>query len=116
MINWIELSSIENFEEAVSASFADPVLIYKHSTRCPVSSMALDRLERTLPEDIKVMTFYLDLIRYRETSDAIERTLRVEHQSPQVILIHEGKAIYDTSHMAIDGRQIASELSNYTDS
>lgn len=50
----------------------------------------------------KLTPYYLDLIANRDVSNKIEEVLHVEHQSPQLILIKNGKSIYDTSHMGIN--------------
>ena len=101
-INWNHLNTIEQLEQIKEESRSQPVLIYKHSTRCSISSMALDRLERSWSKELDtVKAYYLDLITYREISNAIAKEFGIYHESPQAILIKDGKAIYDASHMSI---------------
>ena len=77
-----------------------PQVIFKHSTTCSISKMALDRFERaTAPETIDF--YYLDLLSYRSISNSIAETFQVHHESPQVILIKNGECIYDESHYGI---------------
>lgn len=101
----ISLQSIEELNEIMALSFSeeiDGVFIFKHSTRCSISSMVWNRLQRDWkfdPERVKF--YYLDLIRYREVSNKIAELTGVEHQSPQLIGIKNGKAFYDASHNAI---------------
>lgn len=99
-MNWKTLTSEEQLVEINEASVHQPVAIYKHSTRCSISSMAKARLERaTVPEGL---TFYfLDLIRYRAVSDKIAETYDVPHESPQVLLIRNSECIYSESHTGI---------------
>ncbi len=101
-LNWNKLSSISDLDEAIELSFQKPVLLFKHSTRCSISAMALNRTESGW--DIKeeeLAPFYLDLIAHRDVSAAIAERLNVFHQSPQIILVKDGKAVLDASHNEI---------------
>ena len=87
-MNWKNLESVELLEALLQASYQKPVAIFKHSTRCSISSMAMSRIERnwdTLPIDFEL--YYLDLLTYRPVSNAIEAQLGIEHQSPQLLFI-----------------------------
>jgi bacillithiol system protein YtxJ len=107
-MDWIKLENLDQLAEAKAKSTEKPVMIFKHSTRCSISSMALNRIVRSWkPEDReKVIPYLLDLISFREISDQISREFGVFHQSPQVILIKNGQAIYDASHMGINFQDI----------
>jgi len=110
-VNWHELTDLSQLETIKEQSHKQPVLIYKHSTRCSISSMTLGRLERSWNEDLDaVKVYYLDLISYRQVSNAIADVFGVYHESPQVILIENGNAIYDDSHMAISAEGIANQI------
>jgi bacillithiol system protein YtxJ len=100
---WKPLKSISDWESAQMESFERPVLILKHSTRCSVSLMALDRINRDWKaEDSALVTpLYLDLLSYREVSNAIAEQTGVEHQSPQIILLERGKCTFSETHGAI---------------
>ncbi len=100
-MNWLELSNESQLNELIKDSQNSPVLIFKHSTRCSISSMAINRLERAWKEDANLKAYYLDLIKYRDISNLVASKLGVEHQSPQAIIIKDGKAIYNNSHMGI---------------
>lgn len=82
------------------------VLLFKHSTRCSISSMALSRLESKWKDDEKIPTYYLDLLNHRDISNEIESLYSVEHASPQVLLIKNGKCVYHASHSAINAAEI----------
>lgn len=99
-MNWIPLTTEDQLQTIKEASETKTVVIFKHSTRCSISAVAKSRLDRAeLPEN---MTFYyLDLIKYRKISDEIAATYGVEHESPQVLLIKNGKCVYDESHSGI---------------
>lgn len=109
-ISWNDLTDLNQLDEIISFSNEKPVLIFKHSTRCSVSRMALKQFENEFNTYDKVTPYFLDLITYREISNAIADRFRVIHQSPQLILIKEGKAIYDVSHSDIDAGELAEKL------
>jgi bacillithiol system protein YtxJ len=109
-MSWKKLENISQIAEIREESKEKPVLIFKHSSRCSISSMAWNRMERSWKEadSVKLSPYFLDLISYRDISNAIAEEFSVEHASPQVIVIKNGKAIYDNSHMGISYRDIIS--------
>ncbi|MBC9930089.1 bacillithiol system redox-active protein YtxJ [Chitinophaga qingshengii] len=108
-MNWKTLTSEEQLSEINEASAQQPVVIFKHSTRCSISSMAKSRLERAaVPEGLTF--YYLDLLAYRDLSGKIAHQYRVPHESPQVLLIRNGACIYDESHTGISMDEIADHL------
>lgn len=111
-MNWKKLTNSNQIEEIKALSNERPVLIFKHSTRCSISSMSLDRLLRNWKEEdeSRVIPYFLDLIAYRQLSDQIESEFGVVHQSPQVILIKEGKAVYEDSHFGISYASIMNQV------
>lgn len=111
-MNWNKLTQAGDIEEIKALSKEKPVLIFKHSTRCSVSSMSLDRLLRNWKEEDKekVVPFFLDLIAFRDLSDRVEDEFGVAHQSPQVILIKNGVAVYENSHFGISYPEIMDQL------
>jgi len=107
-MNWNALENADTLEEIKEKSNQHPVLIFKHSSRCGISSMALNRLERAWQEQemSHLITYFLDLVRYRQVSEAVAQTFGVQHQSPQVLVIKDGQCIYDNSHMGINYTEI----------
>ena len=99
-MNWHPINSLEQLEHIKSASYITPQVIFKHSTTCSISRMALDRFERAATPE-KVDFHYLDLLNYRTISTEIASFFQVHHESPQVILIKNGECIYDESHYGI---------------
>ena len=100
-MDWISLTSSAQLAEVKEKSKNKPQLIFKHSTRCSISSVAKNRLERDTPAE-NVDFYYLDLISYRELSAKIAEEFSVFHESPQVILIKNGECSYDESHSGIN--------------
>jgi len=83
-------------------------VIFKHSTRCSVSSMVLSRLEKAgLSENIDF--YLLDLIANRQISNLIAERFNIWHESPQVLVIKKGECIFDESHMGIQMRDIVEQ-------
>lgn len=102
-IDWEHLEDPDQLEKIKEESAEKDILIFKYSTRCSVSGMALNRLDRSWNGDEmkQVKTYFLDLISYRNISNAIEDIFDVRHESPQVLLIRNGESIYNSSHMGI---------------
>ncbi len=99
-MDWISLEDESQLKDIIERSEQRPQLIFKHSTRCSVSSMAKNRLMKNeLPEEVDF--YYLDLLKHRNISNKIAADFDVEHQSPQVLLIKNGKCVYTESHSAI---------------
>ena len=101
---WTKLTTKEQLNQILSSE--NKVLIFKHSTRCSISSMALNNFEREFKRDEKIETYFLDLLQHRDISDAIAEKANVYHQSPQVIVFENEKSIYDASHGQIDALTI----------
>lgn len=105
-MTWQELTSLPQWAEVLQQSWQTPVAVFKHSTRCSISSTAKSRLERDLQgNEPSFLVYYLDLIAHRDVSNAIALDLGVVHQSPQLIVIKDGKPVYDGSHNMIQTRQ-----------
>ncbi|SFH40973.1 bacillithiol system redox-active protein YtxJ [Pedobacter insulae] len=88
-------------------------LIFKHSTRCSISSMAKRRFEMdedVLPKEIDL--YFLDLISYRNISAEVAEVFQVHHESPQLLLIKNGECILDLSHGDISAEEVAELVRN----
>ena len=113
-MNWQQLTSLKELE-AIQVLSHNPkllgVLIFKHSTRCATSSVALDRMERNWKvSDEQIPSYYLDLLRHRDISNGIAATYDVVHESPQVLVIKNGECIYSASHNSISSITIVEVL------
>jgi bacillithiol system protein YtxJ len=105
-INWIELTDLVQLNEIMDLSHEQPVVIFKHSTRCSISRMALKQFENEFDLEGSVTPYFLDLLNHRDISNEIATRFEVYHQSPQLLLIKEGKSIYDTSHSDIEAVEL----------
>lgn len=99
-MNWNMLSSLEQIEIIRKASIDRPQVIFKHSTRCSISAMAKNRLEKSTPPE-GIDFHFLDLIQYRPVSNAVAHEFGIEHESPQILLIRNKSIVYTASHMGI---------------
>lgn len=110
-INWIPLTDLDQLNEISVASNEKPMVIFKHSTRCSISRMALKQFENEYDlTDDEVTIYFLDLLSFRDISNAITTRFQVQHQSPQLILIKNEKAIYNASHSDIDAQTLKNKL------
>lgn len=108
MIEWKKLESSKTLQDIIEDSSTRAQVIFKHSTTCPISSMAKRRLESQW--DLDIPAYYLDLLSYRAISNEIASQLDVRHESPQIILIKDSRAIYDASHLDIGVSGIRAHL------
>lgn len=103
-IVWRQLTDLGQLNEIVDLSNDQSVLIFKHSTRCSISRMALKNFEKEFDLDNKIAPYFLDLLNYRDISNEIANRFEVVHQSPQLIVIKNGKSIFAASHSDIDAK------------
>ena len=101
---WKELKSVQEFQNLWNSEV--PFLVFKHSTRCSISSMALRRFEHSFSTADFHELYYLDLLQYRNISNEIAEITKVYHQSPQVLVIKNKEIIYHASHEQIDAETI----------
>ncbi|MFM8995044.1 MAG: bacillithiol system redox-active protein YtxJ [Bacteroidota bacterium] len=109
--HWKTLEQLPQLDAIHEQSFGKPQVLFKHSTRCSISTMALNRLMRLASDFYQQADFYyLDLIAHRNVSAAIAERYHVHHESPQVIILKQGDATYDASHMEIAVAELMSEV------
>ncbi len=101
-MNWKVLENVNQLEEIKEASHCKFQLIFKHSTRCIISKMALKNFENDFLLHDVIDAYYLDLIVYRDISNKIADDFGITHQSPQILLISDDKVVYHESHEGID--------------
>lgn len=109
MINWNSLDSEKKLDQLIKESYEQPVVILKHSTTCPISSIAKMRLDQDF-EYKEAKMYYLDLLAYRSISNKIAEVFMINHESPQVLVIKDGDCIYDESHLNIQVDVLKKEL------
>lgn len=108
-MNWIALDSEDQIQQL--KSLEKPSLIFKHSTRCNISNMALKFFEKEWDKESDVNLFFLDILANRNLSNKVAEVFQVHHESPQVILIKNGECILDASHQDISASELQEVLS-----
>ncbi|MEL4308693.1 bacillithiol system redox-active protein YtxJ [Joostella sp. CR20] len=107
-LDWNPLTDVAQFETIKEESKSICVIIFKHSTRCGISRFALSNFEASyaIPAE-SAKLYYLDILNFREVSNAVANTFDVIHESPQLLIIKNGKVVYSESHGQIDADKIA---------
>jgi bacillithiol system protein YtxJ len=105
-VNWHYLTNVSDLDALISESDEKPILIFKHSTRCSISRMVLKQFENEFGVEEHITPYFLDLLNHRDVSNEIADRFGVYHQSPQLLVIKEGKSIFDASHESIDASDI----------
>ena len=107
----LKLDDMAKFDMLMTNSFSTPQLIFKHSTRCSISRFVLNTFIANYgysPQDFGA--WYLDLLAYRSISNVIAQRLDVLHESPQLIIIKNGKTLESASHENINNLYLTKYL------
>jgi len=109
-----QLMNVEQWQEAFAGSSRRPLLVFKHSTSCPISAGAHDEFRRYVADDVNSNVDYVivHVIEERPVSNAIAEDLGVQHQSPQAILVQDKKPVWHDSHWRITYDFLAEKLGN----
>jgi bacillithiol system protein YtxJ len=95
----------------LDALFRAPVaLVYKHSTRCPIATMAYQEVQQLLRDRPEAPVWIVDVIVQRGLSREVAERTGVDHESPQAILLVDGEVVYDASHFGVRADDLAREL------
>ncbi len=111
VLPWITINSTEQLIDVLNNVSETPILLFKHSTRCSISSMALNGFERNWTGNAKCELYFIDLIKNRDVSNKIAELTGVYHQSPQAIVLRNSNVIYDATHTSIDAERIEKIIS-----
>jgi bacillithiol system protein YtxJ len=99
---WIPIGTTDDWESAKLKSFEQKIAIFKHSTRCGISTRVKSNFEKEVQEtNPPVIFYYLDLLAHRDISALIASDLGIIHQSPQLIVLENGKIKSHASHSDI---------------
>ena len=96
--DWINITNLSSLDDLINSSFENKVLLFKHSTRCSISSLAKSRIESAGDNKKIKNCYYLDLLAFRDLSNKISSDFNIKHESPQVLIIEQGKCIAHFSH------------------
>lgn len=96
------LSGVEDLERELAATGDRPLLLFKHSFTCGISAEALDELVSHLNEQQRDATYAMVTVQtHRDVSNAVARKLGVRHESPQALLIRDGRVVWSASHFRV---------------
>lgn len=103
LMEWNNLTDASQLDELDGMSAIMPVLVYKHSARCNICNAVMNRLERSWSREDseRLRPHFVDVLRNREVSTAIAERYGITHESPQALVIRNGRCIYSSSHMDI---------------
>ena len=108
---WEILENEKQLAAAIKESFDKPVMLFKDSVSCGISARAKQGLLSDWDISADELSFYyLDLLSHRNISNKIAADLKVIHQSPQIILVKNGKAVFDISHHRISVSEVKRAL------
>ena len=96
------LSDISELDTAIAESRERPVLLFKHSRTCGISCEALDELHAHVGDgSAEVLYRVITVQSHRHVSDEAAARLGIRHQTPQAILLRDGRAVWTASHFRI---------------
>jgi bacillithiol system protein YtxJ len=102
LLPWKALTNVSQLAEIEQRSNTKTQVIFKHSTRCGISSMVMNQFVSMYDLDADLDLYYLDLLSYRDVSNEVGYKFQVMHQSPQLLIIKNGVTFAHASHGAIN--------------
>lgn len=105
------LTTADEWVALLEESKDHPVVVYKHSSTCPISAGAKRRLRKGIDKGVLGMPIHALVVQDSpELKAQIAQDLDVQHESPQIIVIQDGKAVYHDSHKAVTAEDLAKSL------
>lgn len=108
-----EIMTEADWKKVLEKSKEEPVFVFKHSTECPVSAGAAHRTNTFISKETTQDTpnfYFVKVIERKPVSKTIEANMKVKHESPQLLLLKDGKALWNTSHENITAGRIKTAL------
>lgn len=101
------ISGIDELEHMLAESRMRPVLLFKHSYTCGVSAEALDEVRAHIEEHTSGVRYAMVTVQtHRDVSNAIAARLGVRHETPQAILVRDGRAVWNASHFRVTASEV----------
>lgn len=104
---WKPLTDLSQLNKIEALSKGKTQVVFKHSTRCGISSMVLNQFTDAFDVNANLDLYYLDLLNFRDVSNEAGYKFQVLHQSPQLLVIKNGVAVAHASHGAINEMDLA---------
>ena len=109
------LESVGDVDTLLAESATRPVLIFKHSETCGTSFEALDELVEHLNESTLDVRYAMVTVQdFREVSKAIASKLGVRHETPQALLVRDGRVLWAVSHFRVTAAAVEAALKGQT--
>ena len=105
-----ELKTVNEWVDVLKQSQEGPLLVLKHSTTCPVSAAAYNEFESSATD---IPKYFLKVRESRSVSNEIESGLRIAHESPQLFLLKDGKAVWQATHYSISRSKVEKAVEDY---
>lgn len=103
------IESVQEIDTILEKSKEKMQIIFKHSTVCPISRMSHDKMKAEYPlNEENADIYYIGVIEQRPISNYVAEKLKVQHESPQMIVLKDGKSIFNESHLMIDPKILLS--------
>lgn len=105
-----ECKKNRDFEQLVADSYDKPVFVFKHSTSCPISASRWQLFQSFSDKESRASFHRVLVIQDRPVSRYIAEETGIRHQSPQAILLYQGKPAWDASHYSITEKDMTAAL------
>ncbi|WP_010252366.1 bacillithiol system redox-active protein YtxJ [Myroides injenensis] len=104
-MNWINLTESKQIDEIIKESEDRAVVIFKNSPRCYISKFALRNFESSFENPTAINCYMVDVVQHKLISIEIADRFQINHESPQLLIISKGKAVYNASHENINAKE-----------
>jgi len=105
--HFVKLTDFKSLDDVAARSNEQPVVLFKHSLTCPISSAAYDQMT-AFDGEVNL----IEVQRSRELSREIENRLGVAHESPQIIVLWRGQVVWNASHFGITAEAVSKAVKN----
>ena len=97
-----EITCSQELEQILDESCQRQIILFKHSTTCPISSRAWQEVQNFIKESSdEVLVGMIKVIESRSVSSQVTEKLGLKHQSPQVLLVLGRKVLWHASHQEV---------------
>ena len=101
------IADIAALDAAIAESRERPVLLFKHSRNCGISCEAYDELQEHLSTARRPAAYKLITVQsHRGVSDEASTRLGIRHETPQAILLKDGRVVWNASHFRITAAEL----------
>jgi bacillithiol system protein YtxJ len=102
---FVEIEDVESLEQFISEAGEDPAIVFKHSNTCGISA----RVYREMSQ-VKRPVGIVVVQQARDVSDEIERRFRIQHETPQALIVRGDRVLWSASHYAVKAQAIEEAL------